>query len=284
MYFVDDKVLLQHQKAKHFRCAHCPRRLNTAGGLAVHVDQVHKLPVDKIENALPGRESFDIEIYGMEGIPAPDLAEWKKRKAAQSGINLDAGKSKRPKLDLSVISTDQLRILVQTHKTVMGGQSNTAYPAPGAQNYGVVPPLPGFTLPPPISGAPALPLPPPGFPLPFPPPPGFPFPPGSLPPPSLIPGMPPRPSVPLGAPNLPTMTTIEPTEGKKEDVEMRDVQKDDSVPVESSRKTLKPGLVLVYGDDEISAEEKRATQPRYANQRDSAMGEAKTRASAADFI
>jgi hypothetical protein len=207
----------------------------------------------RIENALPGRESFDIEIYGMEGIPAPDLAEWKKRKAAQSGINLDAGKSKRPKLDLSVISTDQLRILVQTHKTVMGGQSNTAYPAPGAQNYGVVPPLPGFTLPPPISGAPALPLPPPGFPLPFPPPPGFPFPPGSLPPPSLIPGMPPRPSVPLGAPNLPTMTTIEPTEGKKDDVEMRDIQKTDSVPVESSRKTLKPGLVLVYGDDEISA-------------------------------
>jgi hypothetical protein len=24
---------------------------------------------DRIENALPGRESFDIEIYGMEGIP-----------------------------------------------------------------------------------------------------------------------------------------------------------------------------------------------------------------------
>lgn len=45
--FEDDRILLSHQKAKHFRCPHCPRRLNTAGGLAVHIDQVHKLPVDR---------------------------------------------------------------------------------------------------------------------------------------------------------------------------------------------------------------------------------------------
>lgn len=70
--FEDLKVLIQHQKAKHFRsvhensglswgerdyeltptfssnrCPHCPRRLNTAGGLAVHIDQVHKLGTDK---------------------------------------------------------------------------------------------------------------------------------------------------------------------------------------------------------------------------------------------
>lgn len=34
---------MQHQKAKHFKCGHCPRKLNTAGGLAVHIQQVHKL-------------------------------------------------------------------------------------------------------------------------------------------------------------------------------------------------------------------------------------------------
>jgi hypothetical protein len=45
--FQDDKVLLSHQKSKHFRCPHCPRRLNTAGGLAVHIDQVHKVPTDR---------------------------------------------------------------------------------------------------------------------------------------------------------------------------------------------------------------------------------------------
>lgn len=41
------KVLMQHQKAKHFKCGMCPRRLNTAGGLAVHIQQVHKLEPDK---------------------------------------------------------------------------------------------------------------------------------------------------------------------------------------------------------------------------------------------
>ncbi|KAG9013921.1 hypothetical protein FRB93_000302 [Tulasnella sp. JGI-2019a] len=45
--FEDEKVLMQHQKAKHFKCKHCPRKLNTAGGLAVHVQQVHKLDPDK---------------------------------------------------------------------------------------------------------------------------------------------------------------------------------------------------------------------------------------------
>lgn len=40
-------VLMQHQKAKHFKCNMCPRRLNTAGGLAVHIQQVHKLEPDK---------------------------------------------------------------------------------------------------------------------------------------------------------------------------------------------------------------------------------------------
>lgn len=38
---------MQHQKAKHFKCKLCPRRLNTAGGLAVHIQQVHKLEPDK---------------------------------------------------------------------------------------------------------------------------------------------------------------------------------------------------------------------------------------------
>ena len=40
-------VLMQHQKAKHFKCKLCPRRLNTAGGLAVHIQQVHKLEPEK---------------------------------------------------------------------------------------------------------------------------------------------------------------------------------------------------------------------------------------------
>ena len=45
-------VLMQHQKAKHFKCKMCPRRLNTAGGLAVHIQQVHKLEPEKYAHLL----------------------------------------------------------------------------------------------------------------------------------------------------------------------------------------------------------------------------------------
>ncbi|KAI9220210.1 hypothetical protein BC828DRAFT_348531, partial [Blastocladiella britannica] len=40
--FEDDKILLQHQKQKHFKCDYCSKKLNTAGGMQIHVMQVHK--------------------------------------------------------------------------------------------------------------------------------------------------------------------------------------------------------------------------------------------------
>ncbi|KAK5662170.1 hypothetical protein OQA88_8075 [Cercophora sp. LCS_1] len=67
--FEDLKLLISHQKAKHFRCERCGKRLNTAGGLSVHMNQVHKESLDKVENALPNRQGLDIEIFGMEGVP-----------------------------------------------------------------------------------------------------------------------------------------------------------------------------------------------------------------------
>ncbi|KAL8978126.1 MAG: hypothetical protein Q9205_006217 [Flavoplaca limonia] len=67
--FDDLKILINHQKAKHFKCERCGRRLNTAGGLSVHMTQVHKETLGTIENALPNRAGPDIEIFGMEGIP-----------------------------------------------------------------------------------------------------------------------------------------------------------------------------------------------------------------------
>ncbi|KAF9572783.1 hypothetical protein BGW38_008487, partial [Lunasporangiospora selenospora] len=48
------------------------KKLNTAGGMVVHVMQVHKETINVVPNALPGRESVDLEIYGMEGIPEED--------------------------------------------------------------------------------------------------------------------------------------------------------------------------------------------------------------------
>ncbi|KAJ4368488.1 hypothetical protein N0V86_009393 [Didymella sp. IMI 355093] len=71
--FDDLKILISHQKAKHFKCDRCGRRLNTAGGLSVHMNQVHKENLTHVENAIGGRQGLDIEIFGMEGVPAEIL-------------------------------------------------------------------------------------------------------------------------------------------------------------------------------------------------------------------
>ncbi|KAG9242470.1 hypothetical protein BJ878DRAFT_425825 [Calycina marina] len=67
--FDDLKILISHQKAKHFKCERCGRRLNTAGGLSVHMNQVHKETLTTVENSLPNRAGLEVEIFGMEGIP-----------------------------------------------------------------------------------------------------------------------------------------------------------------------------------------------------------------------
>ncbi|GAB2282496.1 hypothetical protein Dimus_017039 [Dionaea muscipula] len=72
--FDDEKILVQHQKAKHFKCHVCNKKLSTAGGMVIHVLQVHKENVTKVPNAKSERESTEIEIYGMQGIPADILA------------------------------------------------------------------------------------------------------------------------------------------------------------------------------------------------------------------
>lgn len=130
----------------------CPRRLNTAGGLSVHLDQVHKVGTDKyalpflhhytrwpradkscvrnrIENALPGRESFDVEIYGMEGVPAADLAAWKKRQAEESGVALPDDQHrgpKKPRYAQVALTPEEAKSQLAAHRMLMGLVPNTA--------------------------------------------------------------------------------------------------------------------------------------------------------------
>ena len=47
--------------------------------------QVHKEKVDKVPNALPGRNNIEIEIYGMEGIPEEDMKAHEQQKAGKGG-------------------------------------------------------------------------------------------------------------------------------------------------------------------------------------------------------
>ena len=40
--FDNERVLVEHQKAKHFKCRVCGKRMITASGLVTHLRNVHK--------------------------------------------------------------------------------------------------------------------------------------------------------------------------------------------------------------------------------------------------
>ncbi|CAN0090848.1 unnamed protein product, partial [Phaeothamnion confervicola] len=39
--FENEEVLIQHQKAKHFKCSICNKKLTTGSGMKIHAQQVH---------------------------------------------------------------------------------------------------------------------------------------------------------------------------------------------------------------------------------------------------
>ena len=141
----------------------------------------------RIENALPGRDGYEVEIFGMEGIPAPDVADYKRRKEIELGLNpgtITQPQAKRPKIDNRVLTEAELKIQLESHKALMGASENTAMSQPSENTSGAVfnaapqtyaPAAPAI-IPPPVAGAPTFlpgaPVPP--FPPPFPGMPGFP--------------------------------------------------------------------------------------------------------------
>lgn len=126
----------------------------------------------------------------MEGIPAPDVADYKRRKEIELGLNpgtITQPPAKRPKIENRVYTQEELRIQLEAHKALMGAADNPppfaqdtatgavvnaapqTYAAPPTQ---ISPPVPAQFMPPAaIPGQPGLP--------PFPGAMGFP--PGSVP-------------------------------------------------------------------------------------------------------
>ncbi|XP_059093717.1 BUB3-interacting and GLEBS motif-containing protein ZNF207-like isoform X1 [Tigriopus californicus] len=96
--FDDEKILIQHQKAKHFKCHICHKKLYTGPGLSIHCMQVHKETIDKVPNSQPNRGNIEIEIYGMEGIPQEDLQEHERNKGGNNDDE-DGPEAKRAKSD-----------------------------------------------------------------------------------------------------------------------------------------------------------------------------------------
>ena len=95
----------------------------------MHLGQVHKAEPTVLENSLPGRDSFDIEIYGMAGVPDRDLIQWRARQAAATGArpgaaSIQAPAPKRPKIQNVVLTPEQLRAQLEAHKSLMNAAAN----------------------------------------------------------------------------------------------------------------------------------------------------------------
>ncbi|XP_072043069.1 uncharacterized protein [Amphiura filiformis] len=190
--FDDEKILIQHQKAKHFKCHICHKKLYTGPGLAIHCMQVHKENIDKVPNALPGRHDIEIEIYGMEGIPDKDLQEHAAKANEQ--------KRKEKEMEQGGASDDQGPSTGMPPMNVPPGMPPMGMPpgAPGmprGMQPGMQQRMPGMP-----SGAPGM----PGFPGMPPMMPGMPMPPGM----PVPPGMPPFPMPPMGMPGMPPMPQV----------------------------------------------------------------------------
>lgn len=82
--FPDEKVLIQHQRARHFKCQKCYKKMSTAHALMNHMYQVHKETMKKVQNAKEGRDSIELAIYGMNGVPQ-EVIEQRNARDAQRG-------------------------------------------------------------------------------------------------------------------------------------------------------------------------------------------------------
>ena len=154
----------------------------------------------RIENALPGRDGYEVEIFGMEGIPAPDVADYKRRKEIELGLtagSISQPQAKRPKTENRLLSEDELRAQLEAHKALMGAHEAPA-PAPTDTNQSAV-----YAATPQTYVATPAPAPPVSMPpvpvIPTGAPPAFP---GIPPPPGAFPGAPPFPPLP-GMPGMP---------------------------------------------------------------------------------
>jgi hypothetical protein len=152
------------------------------------------LSLPRIENALPGRDGYEVEIFGMEGIPAPDVADYKRRKEIELGLaagTISQPQAKRPKIENRLMSEDELKAQLEAHKALMGlnnpepPKSSTSDTPGGASSGAVVYGAPAQTYAAPPVPVPSSGISPPSFPPGVSPPLGMPpfppFPPGGLP-------------------------------------------------------------------------------------------------------
>ena len=104
----------------------------------------------------------------MEGVPVPDVADYKRRKEIELGLNpgtITQPPPKKAKYDNRVLSEGELRAQLQAHKALMGANdpsSSTTAPADSGTNgvYSAIAQTyatpAGTPAPPPATGAPGM--------------------------------------------------------------------------------------------------------------------------------
>eukprot|EP00736_Rhodelphis_marinus_P014234 Rmarinus@m.27491 len=279
--FEDNTVLIDHQRAKHYKCQICNKKLNMISSLLVHAQQVHKTNITKVPNAIKGRDTTTIEIFGMEGVPEDDLEA--KR------IEMRGGEppAKKPKVEEADVTGLPPGVIPAVPGVAVvpapfpaaplppGSIPGAPYPGaqapPGMPPYGAPPPMrpmgppgmvPPHMMPPHLRppGAPGA-VPPPGMPGAPPPlavgrgapPPGVGMmPPGGPPPPHMAP--------PGGPPTQPLFPVQQPATAQAPAAPA-------SAPVANGgTEAKKPGtkpVRLVFSLADKSMEEERAAQSRY---------------------
>ncbi|KAI9911474.1 hypothetical protein PsorP6_008937 [Peronosclerospora sorghi] len=235
--FDDEKVLILHQKARHFKCPTCYKKLSTISGMIIHIQQVHKESLKSIPNAKPGRESVEVEVYGMEGVP--DAA---------------GGVTKKPRLDV-------------IGPPIVGGYPGRGMPPP---------PFIGGRGPPPMQFSAGMA--PPGIDMSMRPPPPRPFGPiGIMPPPQMqgYPqyggGVPQQWARPPGTMILPSHVALDYPNPDVPGMEGGATVATQNAPVSNTsvfgavaQNATKNSSGMVYADENVSMEEKRALRPKYA--------------------
>jgi hypothetical protein len=98
------------------------------------MEQVHKETLEQVENALPGRESIDLEIFGTEGIPESEvaahnqriMAEYAQKEADRRAASGQSNGPKRPKIDISKeIDPEEIKKKLEAHKKAMASGGAT---------------------------------------------------------------------------------------------------------------------------------------------------------------
>lgn len=81
---------------------------------------MHKENIDKVPNAIKGRDNIEIEIYGMEGIPEEDLREHEKRLAGKDKDDPDTGSSNPPPIPMGMPPMPPLGMMTAPPMMPMG--------------------------------------------------------------------------------------------------------------------------------------------------------------------